>query len=152
MLFFIALWCALNRSWSVFYVTWFLFFFSVCMLLVFIFIFLIPLFRIVLCRFNNCYCQLSFNISSLFEALSKKNGNVRKVILVGSHENMQELYHVMTDDPTSGYRVLGYFEDFPFGSVSTGCSIFGTTKRSKCFFRKHAGEINQLYCSLPSCA
>lgn len=26
---------------------------------------------------------------------------------------MQELYHAMTDDPTSGYRVLGYFEDFP---------------------------------------
>lgn len=26
---------------------------------------------------------------------------------------MQELYHAMTDDPTSGYRILGYFEDFP---------------------------------------
>lgn len=25
---------------------------------------------------------------------------------------MQELYHAMTDDLTSGYRVLGYFEDF----------------------------------------
>ena len=50
---------------------------------------------------------------SILELYRKSGENVRKVVLVGSHENMQELYHSMTDDPTSGYRVLGYFEDFP---------------------------------------
>ena len=41
---------------------------------------------------------------SILEFYRKSGENVRKVVLVGSHENMQELYHSMTDDPTSGYR------------------------------------------------
>ena len=49
----------------------FVFFRFVCYLF-FIFIFSFPLFRIVLCRFNNCYCQLSFNISSLLKLYRKK--------------------------------------------------------------------------------
>lgn len=47
-------------------------FLSVCTLLVFIFIFTFPIFRTVLCCFNNCYYQLSFNFPSLSGALSKK--------------------------------------------------------------------------------
>ena len=43
-------------------------FLSVCTLLVFTF----PIFRTVLCCFNNCYYQLSFNFPSLSGALSKK--------------------------------------------------------------------------------
>lgn len=41
------------------------------------------------------------------ELYREKGGNVRMVVLVGSHENMQELYHSMADDLTSGYRVIG---------------------------------------------
>ncbi len=52
--------------------------------------------------------RLTFR-SILGSFIAKSGENVRKVVLVGSHENMQELYHSMTDDPTSGYRVLGYF-------------------------------------------
>lgn len=44
-------------------------FLSVCTLLVF---FTFPIFRTVLCCFNNCYYQLSFNFPSLSGALSKK--------------------------------------------------------------------------------
>ena len=48
-------------------------FFSVCMLSRFSFSFFsFPLFRIVLYRFDNCNCQLSFNFSSLSGTLSKK--------------------------------------------------------------------------------
>ena len=75
---------------------------------------------------------------------------MRKVVLVGSHENMQELYHAMTDDPTSGYRVLGYFEDFPSDRYPHDVPYFGQPNEVSVFLEKHAGEINQLYCSLPS--
>lgn len=89
-------------------------FLSVCTLLVFHFHFshsrYFGLFYVTLIIVIISYRLISRHFLELYR---KKGGNVRKVVLVGSHENMQELYHAMTDDPTSGYRVLGYFEDFP---------------------------------------
>ena len=87
---------------------------------------------------------------SILELYRKSGKNVRKVVLVGSHENMQELYHAMTDDPTSGYRVLGYFEDFPSDRYPQDVPYLGQPNEVSVFLEKHAGEINQLYCSLPS--
>ena len=86
----------------------------------------------------------------ILELYRKSGENVRKVVLVGSHENMQELYHAMTDDPTSGYRILGYFEDFPSGRYPQDVSYLGQPNEVTDFLEKHAGEIDQLYCSLPS--
>ena len=86
----------------------------------------------------------------ILELYRKKGDNVRKVVLVGSHENMQELYHAMTDDPTSGYRVLGYFEDFPSDRYPQNIPYLGQPTAVTDFLGKHAGEIDQLYCSLPS--
>lgn len=81
----------------------------------------------------------------------RKNGeNVRKVVLVGSHENMLELYHSMTDDPTSGYRVLGYFEDEPSDSYPEQVAYLGAPKESIDYLSRNVGKIDQLYCSLPS--
>ena len=86
----------------------------------------------------------------ILELYRKSGENVRKVVLVGSHENMQELYHAMTDDPTSGYRVVGYFEDFPSDRYPQDVPYLGQPNEVSVFLEKHAGEINQLYCSLPS--
>ncbi len=84
------------------------------------------------------------------ELYRRKGDNVRKVILVGSHDNMQELYHAMTDDPTSGYRVLGYFEDFPSDRYPIKVPYLGQPKEVNTYLEKHVGEVDQLYCSLPS--
>lgn len=86
----------------------------------------------------------------ILELYRRGGGNVRKVILVGSHENMQELYHAMTDDPTSGYRVLGYFEDQPSNKYPKGVTYLGQPKEVKAYLEKHKGEVDQLYSSLPS--
>ena len=71
-------------------------------------------------------------------------------MLVGSHENMQELYHFMTDDPTSGYRVLGYFEDFPSDRYPINIIYLGQPKEVVDYLDHNVGKIDQLYCSLPS--
>ena len=126
-------------------------FFSVCMLLVFHFHFshsrYFGLFYVALIIVIVSY-RLIFR--HFLELYRKKGGNVRKVVLVGSHENMQELYHAMTDDPTSGYRVLGYFEDFPSDRYPQEVPYLGQPNEVSVFLEKHSGEINQLYCSLPS--
>ena len=124
---------------------------SVCLLSLFHFEFshsrLFGLFYIVLILVIISY-RLGFRY--FLELYRKKGGNVRKVILIGSHENMQELYHAMTDDPTSGYRVLGYFEDFPSDRYPSDISYLGHPQEVNSFLEQNAGKVDQLYCSLPS--
>jgi len=124
---------------------------SVCLLLLFHFEFshsrLFGLFYIVLILVIVSY-RLAFRY--FLELYRKTGGNVRKVILIGSHENMQELYHAMTDDPTSGYRVLGYFEDFPSDRYPSDISYLGHPQEVNNFLEQNAGKVDQLYCSLPS--
>lgn len=86
----------------------------------------------------------------ILELYRKSGGNVRKVVLVGSHENMQELYHSMTDDPTSGYRILGYFEDLPSDRYPKNVAYLGQPCEVFNYLACNAGMVDQLYCSLPS--
>ena len=124
---------------------------SVCILLLFHFEFshsrLFGLFYIVLILVIVSY-RLAFRY--FLELYRKQGGNVRKVILIGSHENMQELYHAMTADPTSGYRVLGYFEDFPSDRYPSDVSYLGHPQEVNNFLKQNVGRVDQLYCSLPS--
>lgn len=124
---------------------------SVCILLLFHFEFshsrLFGLFYIVLILVIVSY-RLAFRY--FLKLYRKQGGNVRKVILIGSHENMQELYHAMTDDPTSGYRVLGYFEDFPSDRYPSDVSYLGHPQEVNNFLKQNVGRVDQLYCSLPS--
>ena len=124
---------------------------SVCILLLFHFEFshsrLFGLFYIVLILVIVSY-RLAFRY--FLELYRKQGGNVRKVILIGSHENMQELYHAMTDDPTSGYRVLGYFDDFPSDRYPSDVSYLGHPQAVNNFLEQNVGRVDQLYCSLPS--
>lgn len=87
---------------------------------------------------------------AILELYRKSGKNVRKVVLVGSHENMQELYHSMTDDPTSGYRVLGYFEDSPSDRYPVNITYLGQPCEAVDYLARNAGKVDQLYCSLPS--
>ena len=124
---------------------------SICLLLLFHFEFsysrLFGLFYIILILVIVSY-RLAFRY--FLELYRKQGGNVRKVILIGSHENMQELYHAMTDDPTSGYRVLGYFEDFPSDRYPSDVLYLGHPQEVNNFLVQNVGRVDQLYCSLPS--
>ena len=41
----------------------------------------------------------------------RSGGNSRTTLLIGTGEGMAELYHKLTDDPTSGFRIIGYFAE-----------------------------------------
>ena len=77
--------------------------------------------------------------------------NVRNVIFVGSGLNMLDLYGEMMGDPSTGYRVLGYFDDKPeehlhlpyLGKVSDVIPYLRTLPVSPT-------APPRLYCSLPS--
>lgn len=89
----------------------------------------------------------------LFRALIKKirtNGrNLHHVILVGSTENNQELYHELADDPSTGYRVHGYFDFEPNPRFPKECTYLGTPDQVIQYLGEHP-YIHFLYCCLPS--
>lgn len=78
----------------------------------------------------------------------KQGGNTRTVVLVGSSDNIVELYHAMTDDPTSGFRVIGYFEDVPSDKFPEVLPYLGSPKDIMDYLELHPTE--HLYCSLSS--
>lgn len=78
----------------------------------------------------------------------RRGGNLRTVILVGSNSNMVELYHEMTDDATSGFRVMGYFEDVPSKNFPENVPYLGHPREVVSYLQNHG--VSQLYCSLPS--
>ena len=77
-----------------------------------------------------------------------RGGNFRTVLYVGSTENMTELYHEMTSDKTSGYRVLGYFDTTPNAKFPASCTYLGKPEEVVDFLS--CITVNQLYCCLPS--
>lgn len=75
-------------------------------------------------------------------------GNSRTVIFVGSNQNMLELFHEMTGDPTTGFRVIGYFGDLPAESFPPDIPYLGQPREVVAYLEHHS--IEQVYCCLPS--
>lgn len=92
------------------------------------------------------FYRLFFRFSIQF--YRSRGGNFRTVLYMGSTENIAELYHEMTSDTTSGYRVLGYFDTAPNAKFPASCTYLGTPDNALDYLLHHT--VNQLYCCLPS--
>lgn len=78
-----------------------------------------------------------------------RGGNLRFVVLVGSSENIRELFHELTDQSWAGYRVLGYFDFLENMEFSKECIYLGKPQEVIPFLKNQQGA-HFLYCSLPS--
>lgn len=78
-----------------------------------------------------------------------KGRNLRYVVLLGSTENNVELFHELTDDPSTGYRVHGYFDFAPNPLMPAECPYLGTPDKVQPYLQQHA-DVHFLYCCLPS--
>lgn len=78
-----------------------------------------------------------------------RGGNLRFVVLVGSGNNMRELFHELTDHSWAGYRVLGYFDFTENPEFSKECPYLGKPQTVIRYLKEKQGT-HFLYCSLPS--
>lgn len=78
----------------------------------------------------------------------RSGGNSRTAILVGDGSNMVELHHEMTDDPTSGYRVVGYFAESPSYLYPEHLPYLGVPEQVVPYLSSN--NIEQVYCGLTS--
>lgn len=75
-------------------------------------------------------------------------GNASTVVLIGCAENIQEIYHVMTNDPTSGFHVIGYFDDTLSDHFPETNFYLGKPDQAINYLQSH--KIDLVYCGLPS--
>ena len=77
----------------------------------------------------------------------KRGRNTMTVIFIGNINVASELYKTMESNPTTGYKVKGYFSDEPRTNV-TGENYLGKPEEALNYIENH--QLHQVYCLLPS--
>ena len=77
----------------------------------------------------------------------KRGRNTMTVIFIGNINVASELYKTMESDPTTGYKVKGYFADEPRTNV-TEENYLGKPEEAPEYIENH--QLHQVYCLLPS--
>ena len=76
----------------------------------------------------------------------RKGYNFKKVVIVGAGKNGMELYKVMKDDISSGFNILGFFDD-NLALRDVLPNYLGTTDKVEQFAIDK--DIDEIYCTLP---
>ncbi|MFI3317810.1 MAG: undecaprenyl-phosphate glucose phosphotransferase [Rikenellaceae bacterium] len=74
--------------------------------------------------------------------------NSCSVVYLGCAANMAELYCEMHASATTGYRIIGYFDDQPNYDFPGGCKYLGTASEALAFLE--ANSVDRVYCGLSS--
>ncbi len=93
---------------------------------------------------------ISYRLGARFalKAYRRHGGNSRAVVMIGEGDNMSELYLEMTSDSSSGFNVMGYFNDAPAASFPDELPYLGKPETAVPFLQEHNAQ--DVYCGLPS--
>lgn len=85
-------------------------------------------------------------VRMLLKFYRRKGYNFKRVVIVGVGKNGMELYRAMRDDISSGFNILGFFDD-NLALKDILPSYLGTTDKVEEF--AIAKDIDEIYCTLP---
>ena len=85
-------------------------------------------------------------VRMLLKFYRRKGYNFKRVVIVGAGKNGMELYRAMQDDISSGFNILGFFDD-NLALKDILPSYLGTTDKVEEF--AIAKDIDEIYCTLP---
>lgn len=85
-------------------------------------------------------------VRMLLKFYRRKGYNFKRVVIVGAGKNGMELYRAMRDDISSGFNILGFFDD-NLALKDILPSYLGTTDKMEEF--AIAKDIDEIYCTLP---
>ncbi len=81
----------------------------------------------------------------------RRGCNTRDILFVGSNPNMVDLYNEMMGDPTTGYRILGYFDDEKCTDCEMPIPYLGTIDIIPEYLEAiHFHPMGRVYCCLSS--
>lgn len=84
-------------------------------------------------------------VRMLLKFYRRKGYNFKRVVIVGAGKNGMELYRAMRDDISSGFNILGFFDD-NLALKDILPSYLGTTDKVEEF--AIAKDIDEIYCTL----
>lgn len=81
----------------------------------------------------------------------RTGGNIRRVVFVGADLSILPIYEFLVGDPSTGYRVSGYYADAPMQDCPQGLRHRGTLADLDVKLELRDGEhaADELYCCLP---
>ena len=85
-------------------------------------------------------------VRMLLKFYRRKGYNFKRVVIVGAGKYGMELYRAMRDDISSGFNILGFFDD-NLALKDILPSYLGTTDKVEEF--AIAKDIDEIYCTLP---
>lgn len=85
-------------------------------------------------------------VRMLLKFYRRKGYNFKRVVIVGAGKNGMDLYRAMRDDISSGFNILGFFDD-NLALKDILPSYLGTTDKVEEF--AIAKDIDEIYCTLP---
>lgn len=85
-------------------------------------------------------------VRMLLKFYRRKGYNFKRVVIVGAGKNGMELYRAMRDNISSGFNILGFFDD-NLALKDILPSYLGTTDKVEEF--AIAKDIDEIYCTLP---
>lgn len=74
----------------------------------------------------------------------------KNVLFVGPIDHMLELIQAMDKDLTTGYRMLGYFNDAAEIPEEQKAYYLGNIQEAIAYLERHYDKVNELYCTLDS--
>ncbi len=108
----------------------------------------VPIFTTFLISFF-VTCSIYRLIFRQFIYLYRSNKNhFHHVILVGSTDDNLELFHELTDDALTTYKIHGYFDNAPNPEFPPSCPYLGKPEEVVGYLEKHS-QVRQLFCCLP---
>lgn len=78
----------------------------------------------------------------------KYGRNTRSIIYIGNNSNLAKLYNEMAGDSTTGYRIIGYFNNFPSDCFPESVPYLGHPQNVIPFLQKY--PVEQVYVCLPN--
>lgn len=86
----------------------------------------------------------------LLKYIRKSGYNYRTVLFLGEDRGNLMIFNKMVEDPSTGYRVLGYFADGRMENEPENLNYLGTIDDFKqCAQNGNNSRIDEMYCSLP---
>ena len=87
-------------------------------------------------------------VRELLKQLRSTERNTRLVVFVGAGHNLAYLYQIMMGEMSTGYRVVGYFEDKDSRHLPENIQRLGMVNDVITWLGKN--HVDQIYCNLPS--
>ncbi|MGN0221555.1 MAG: undecaprenyl-phosphate glucose phosphotransferase [Prevotella sp.] len=89
-----------------------------------------------------------YGARELLKYLRSQGKNTRRVVFVGAGHNLAYLYQIMMGELSTGYRVLGYFEDRDSRHLPETIVRLGMVNDLKKWLENN--RVDHIYCNLPS--